>query len=539
MLELLKGRLLLTVSLLIFGLALSLFVGLFATINQYNLGEQKVAISQDLSGILSSMIDQETGLRGYIASKNPTFLSPYTTGRPAYLSYLQQLKDLTSGSTFGSTQLELSRVGARADDWYNNYAQVQIQQMQAGNLANPRSNKANAAGKALFDKFRTSMTILQQVAGDDLNNMQVQTNVIDGSLALLAILLTIVAVIGLWRAVGGFANELRSQLAVLQDTTTQLGAGDLSVRVGDLSYAELNQLGQNFNSMATALRRQQNALKERDVLESVLQLNTTLTNSLNLQALVHEFLDKVLSLLDLQFAALYLYESGAKHLTLFAAEGVRQDELQQEFQLGEGQIGRAALGRKPVLVSEPSPDEAGSFKAKTVLGVVLPASLYKLPLVAGNELLGVLVVGSLYPMPEKARNVLNVVSSSLSAAIGNIRAFQRIQEQAEELEIRSEQQQSANSELRRQRDTLTRLNLALEEANEARSQFLSTMSHELRTPLTAIIGFSQIMLREGEKAKFSPRQKRTWSAFSETVSICLPSLTTCWTWRKLKRGAWM
>ncbi len=379
--------------------------------------------------------------------------------------------------------------------------------MQVGNLAAPRSNKANTAGKTLFDRFRTSMTMLQQAADDNLNNIQVQTNTIDVSFTLIAILLTVAAVIGLWRAVGGFATKLRSQLAILQDATTQLGEGNLNARVGDLSYAELNQLGQNFNGMALALRRQQNALKERDVLESVLQLNTTLTSSLDLQALAHEFLDKVLSLLDLQLAALYLYEGGTKHLTLFATEGMRQDELQQEFRLGEGHVGRAALNRKPLFISEPSNEEVGAFKAKTVLGVVLPATLYQLPLIAGNELLGVLVLGSLYPMHEKARNVLNVVSSSLSAAMSNIRAFQRIQEQAEELEVRSEQQETANTELRRQRDTLTMLNSALEEANQARSQFLSTMSHELRTPLTAIIGFSQIMLRDGEKAKFTPRQK--------------------------------
>lgn len=507
LLDLLKRRLFLTVGLFIFGLVLSLFVGLFAAINQYNLGEQKVAIHDDLNGILSSMIDQETGLRGYIATNNPVFLDPYNTGRPAYLSSLQQLKDSTSGNNFGNTHLALNQVEVRADDWYNNYAQVQISEMKAGNLAGPRSNSANAEEKALFDTFRSSMTRLQQAVDNDLRTMQVQTNTLDASIALVAILLTIGAVIGLWRAVGGFANELRSQLMILQDTTTQLGEGNLSVRVGNLSYGELNQLGQNFNGMASALRRQQNMLKERDVLESVLQLNTTLTSSLDLQALAHEFLDKVLALLDLQFATLYQYESATKRLSLFAAEGVRRDELQQDFQLGEGNVGRAALNRESLLISEPSNEEVGAFKAKTVLGVVLPASLYHLPLIASNELLGVLVVGSLYPMQEKARNVLNVVASSLSAAMANIRAFQRTQEQAEELEVRSKQQEQANTELRRQRDTLTILNSALEEANQTRSQFLSTMSHELRTPLTAIIGFSQIMLRDIEKAKFTPRQK--------------------------------
>jgi len=249
LLDLLKRRLFLTVGLLILGLVLSLCVGFFATMNQFNLGEQKVAIHNDLNGILSSMIDQETGLRGYIATNDSTFLDPYTTGRPAYLSSLQQFKDSTGGNNFGNTQIHLNQVEVQANDWYNNYAQVQIQEMQVGNLAGPRSNSANAEGKALFDTFRSSMTALQQAVDNDLRTMQVQTNTFDVSIALIVVLLTIAAVIGLWRAVGKFANEVRGQLAILQDTTTQLGEGNLSVRVGNLSYAELNQLGQNFNGM--------------------------------------------------------------------------------------------------------------------------------------------------------------------------------------------------------------------------------------------------------------------------------------------------
>jgi signal transduction histidine kinase len=40
----------------------------------------------------------------------------------------------------------------------------------------------------------------------------------------------------------------------------------------------------------------------------------------------------------------------------------------------------------------------------------------------------------------------------------------------------------------------------VDEANQAKTNFLATMSHELRTPLNAIIGFSEIMMRE----KFGP-----------------------------------
>jgi len=39
----------------------------------------------------------------------------------------------------------------------------------------------------------------------------------------------------------------------------------------------------------------------------------------------------------------------------------------------------------------------------------------------------------------------------------------------------------------------TQANLALEKANKAKSEFLSSMSHELRTPLNAILGFAQVL----------------------------------------------
>ena len=73
---------------------------------------------------------------------------------------------------------------------------------------------------------------------------------------------------------------------------------------------------------------------------------------------------------------------------------------------------------------------------------------------------------------------------------------QQLQEQTAELEVQQEELQETNERLLLQRDELERARAAANEANQAKSQFLSTMSHELRTPLNAIGGYVQLMEME-------------------------------------------
>ncbi len=93
---------------------------------------------------------------------------------------------------------------------------------------------------------------------------------------------------------------------------------------------------------------------------------------------------------------------------------------------------------------------------------------------------------------------LLVLSGSLLAAVRmRIEGLKRNERRLESMvEQRTTELESAVKRLEISEQGAQRARQEAEEANRAKSIFLSSMSHELRTPLNAVIGFSQLLRRE-------------------------------------------
>src|SRR6202043_2527157 len=131
------------------------------------------------------------------------------------LTSLQDLTTQLQTGPFQHTRIGLTTVQETADQWYNNYALPQIQEMQAGKFTDARSDTSILNGSTLFTQFRQAMTHLQETIGQDLAVYQNQVDTINLSLLFGGLLLAIVANAAFLWMLRNFTRRLQTQIVSL------------------------------------------------------------------------------------------------------------------------------------------------------------------------------------------------------------------------------------------------------------------------------------------------------------------------------------
>jgi signal transduction histidine kinase len=203
------------------------------------------------------VIDLETGVRGFVITRQERFLEPWRNARAKIPDEARTLAGLADQPA----QKTLARGIARAAAAYITEYSVPLVNAARQNKPAVRSIAATAEGKRRIDALRRSFDTFRSVERTLLDKRQRRNDTNAGravTLATVGLAGSILLILGF----GGYlAHAIVRPLRRASQLAGQLAAGDLGRRMPERSVGEIGALERSFNSMAAALEQDREQLR--------------------------------------------------------------------------------------------------------------------------------------------------------------------------------------------------------------------------------------------------------------------------------------
>lgn len=255
----------------------------------------------------------------------------------------------------------------------------------------------------------------------------------------------------------------------------------------------LNQQKVLEDTVAERTKEANQRLKE---LATVNQVSQALTEKLQLNDLIQLVGDEMKKLFKSDITYLAILDPDTNIISFPYEDG---DDM-QPMNYGEGLTSQIIKTGKSLLINKDADIAAEYDKIGVKHSGKQAVSYLGVPIPVEDSIIGVLSVQSTQQesrFNEQDKNLLKTIAINVGIALHNAELF----EEAKEAKAKAE------------------------DANEAKSAFLSTVSHELRTPLTSVLGFAKIIRKRLEDKIFpavnvsDQKIKRTMKQVSENLDV--------------------
>ena len=201
----------------------------------------------------TGMVEQQSGLRGYIITGDERFLESFEAGRSLYV---RARDELSAGPDISQEAAALrDRQIVIADTWYDEVAVPEIEQVRSETLSADRQRAVVEESQVQGVAFREVNDAYNAAIRDEI------THVSDEATDLRNLIFLIAALGGVVVLLMALAMSIRTiraihvPLVALGDVVEAIDAGDTSRRVPRINSMEFDRLGQGINRMLDSLAR--------------------------------------------------------------------------------------------------------------------------------------------------------------------------------------------------------------------------------------------------------------------------------------------
>jgi len=304
------------------------------------------------SQLYVALLNQETGLRGFLLSGQQSFLQPYSLGMGQEKAQVRALEPLLGGMAPARADLNLAL--SRITHWRTTYAIPAIKAVTASGKPMPAGNID--VGKADFDGIRAPLTSFQtylsaqrREAATDLGD----TSTLLDITAIVSVIVLILVVVALGLGIRSAAIRPLTRLA---GDARQVAGGDFDHEVDPRGPREVHTLAVDVNRMRERILSELSAVRAANVTLEARALDLERSNA-ELEQFAYvashdlqEPLRKVASFCQLlQRRYVGQLDARADQYIEFAVDGAKRMQALIDDLLTFSRVGR--LEREPVLMS--------------------------------------------------------------------------------------------------------------------------------------------------------------------------------------------
>lgn len=520
---------------------------------------------KEADDLMISLVNMETGARGFAITGKKEFLEPFNQGKIDYKQHYENLKSLTKDNPV--QQDRLNNLNDNYEIWLDFERDLLIDGRQKVIDGEYRMEDliftiGQGQGKNEMDNIRS---ILREVGKEEQNQLEIrrsklikiqkQTNIImstGGALAtILAIFISLLVI-----------RMIVKPVRTVTETFKEISEGDtnLETRLKESSSDELGDMARYFNKFMMKLKEVMlENIHQNWVKTGQNELSEKMSGEQDMLTLGNNIITYIAKYMNAHIGALYI-KTNEDTFKLFGSYAYnKRKNLSNEVKISDGIIGQAAFEKQTIVISN-VPDDY--IKISSGLGEGIPQNILVTPCLYNNQVECIIELGAFHEFTDLQIKFFEEVNSSIAIAIHSTEArlqmkvlLDKTLQQAEELQAQQEELRQNNEELEEQtralkeseahlqsqqeelkvtneeleertksleqqrndiiakndslRNAQTEIEQkakALEVASKYKSEFLANMSHELRTPLNSILVLSQLLEEKKDNTPLTDKQ---------------------------------
>jgi diguanylate cyclase (GGDEF)-like protein len=377
----------------------------------------------------AAMIDQETGIRGYLLSGQREYLAPYLNGRDALRQQEASLVE-EIGNERGVTGLMIERRLAE-QSWFDQWATPAINDQQSRDPAHLSAFVAQ--GKALFDSYRQKHARVTAAIDSRRDRAIAREGIALGVGAALDLVVLLATALLARREYRSLRAAVVTPVGDIVDVIGRVRDGDLDARTSGQGPLELRKIGAGLTEMtesladarAESLARQGELAEQAARLDRVLTMSREVAGSLNLTYVLRAIGTSTMSLGPFNRVVVWLLDEADARLSAAYDSAMTKDGVDEaaDIELGRDLVGQVAKYGRTMLRGEDN-----VFRTAVQPGVAI--SGVAVPMVVGARVTGVLnaYVDPPADLSTMTLEVLETLASQAGTAVEAARLHERTEQ---------------------------------------------------------------------------------------------------------------